>query len=87
MPDMLSVGESKRSDPGNKSHQGTTVSLQAWNWEQEQQEAALDIKAKAWNGLVQLMTCSVLSYTAARLAPGVGRVLAHLLQSHPAEYL
>lgn len=29
----------------------------------------------------------MLSNTAARLTPGVVRVLAHLLQSHPAEYL
>lgn len=74
MPDALSVGESKRSESGRKSGQGTTVSLQACSWEQEQQEAALDIKVRAWNWLVQLIKCSVLSYTAARLTPGMRRV-------------
>lgn len=86
MPDVLSVGESKRSESAKKSGLGTTVSLQAWSWEQEQQEAAQDMEGRAWNWLVQLVKCSVLPYTAARLTPGAGRVLAHLLQSHPAAH-
>lgn len=39
-----------------------------------------------WNCLAQLIKCSVLSYMVARLIPGVGRVLTHLLQSCPVEH-
>lgn len=83
---MLSVGESKRSESGKKLSQGTTVFLWAWSWYQEPQKAALDMEVRAWNWLVRLIECSVLPYAAARLTPGVGRVLAHLWQSHSAEH-
>lgn len=75
MLDVLSVGESKKA--GN--HHVFA------GWEQEQQEAALDIELRAWDCLGQLLKRSVSPYTAARLTPGVGRVPEHLLQSHPAE--
>lgn len=57
MPDVLFVGESKRT--GNHSVFA--------GWEQEQQEAALDIELRAWDCLGQLIKHSVSPYTAARL--------------------